>query len=156
MPGYKVFRWERAWKTRRATPSSIRDTTPRLSVTTTGTHDTESLAEWWDTAPREERVEALKVPDLAGAGFTPDSPFDDRLRDALLATIYRSGANLVVLPIQDIFGWRDRINVPGTVGTENWTWRLPFPVGELLTRPDAAERAAFLHGLAPRNRPRPS
>ena len=147
VPGYKVFRWERAWKTP-GHPFLDPRHYAALSVTTTGTHDTESLAEWWDTAPREERVEALKVPDLAGAGFTPDSPFDDRLRDALLATIYRSGANLVVLPIQDIFGWRDRINVPGTVGTENWTWRLPFPVGELLTRPDAAERAAFLHGLA--------
>ncbi len=90
----------------------------------------------------------LKVPDLAGAGFSPDSPFDARLRDALLAAIYRSGANLVVLPMQDIFGWRDRINVPGTVGSENWTWRLPFPVGDLLTRADAAERAAFLRGLA--------
>ena len=53
----------------------------------------------------------------------------------------------MLLPIQDIFGWRDRVNVPGTVGTENWTWRLPFPVGDLLTRPDAAERAAFLRRL---------
>ena len=56
-----------------------------------------------DAAPPEERAEVLKVPDLAGAGFSPDSPFDGRLRDALLATIYRSGANLVLLPIQDIF-----------------------------------------------------
>jgi 4-alpha-glucanotransferase len=90
----------------------------------------------------------LRVPDLAAAGFSPDSPFDARLRDALLATIYRSGANLVLLPFQDIFGWRDRINVPGTVGNENWTWRLPFPLGDLLTRDDAAERAAFLRRLA--------
>ena len=60
------------------------------------------------------------VPDLAGR-LAPDSLFDPRLRDTLLAIIYPSGANLVVLPIQDIFGWRDRINVPGTVGTDNWT-----------------------------------
>ena len=86
--------------------------------------------------------------DLAHAGFSPDSPFDARLRDAFLAAIYRSGANLVLLPIQDIFGWRDRINVPGTVGSGNWTWRLPFSAGDLLTRPDAAERATFLQQLA--------
>jgi 4-alpha-glucanotransferase len=54
----------------------------------------------------------------------------------------------VLLPIQDIFGWRDRINVPGTVGDGNWTWRLPFPLGDLGTRTDAAERAAFLRRLA--------
>jgi len=147
VPGYKVFRWERDWKTDRHPFLDPRHYAA-LSVTTTGTHDTESLAEWWDTAPHDERIEALKVPDLAAAGFTADSPFDDRLRDALLAAIFRSGANLVVLPLQDIFGWRDRINVPGTVGAGNWTWRLPFRVGELLTRPDAAERAGFLHALA--------
>ncbi len=147
VPGYKVFRWERDWK---AEGHPFLD--PRgyaaLSVTTTGTHDTESLAEWWDAAPIEERAEVLKVPDLAGAGFSTASPFDARLRDALLATIYRSGANLVVLPLQDIFGWRDRINVPGTVGTDNWTWRVPFPVNDLLMRGDAAERATFLRRLA--------
>ena len=54
----------------------------------------------------------------------------------------------MLLPLQDIFGWRDRINVPGTVGTDNWSWRLPFPVDDLATRADAAERAAFLHRLA--------
>jgi 4-alpha-glucanotransferase len=147
VPGYKVFRWERAWKTD-GHPFLDPRQYAALSVTTTGTHDTESLAEWWDAAPIEERAEVLKVPDLAGAGFTPDSPFDVRLRDALLATIYRAGANMVLLPLQDIFGWRDRINVPGTVGAENWTWRLPFPVGDLLTRGDAAERATFLRRLA--------
>jgi len=54
----------------------------------------------------------------------------------------------VLLPLQDVFGWRERINVPGTVGSGNWTWRLPFPVGDLLARPDAAERATFLRRLA--------
>jgi len=147
VPGYKVFRWERAWK---ADGHPFLD--PRhyaaLSVTTTGTHDTESMAEWWDAAPQDERAEVLKVPDLAGAGFSTDSPFDARLRDALLAMIYRSGANLVLLPLQDIFGWRDRINVPGTVGSGNWTWRLPFPVGDLLNGAEAAERATFLRRQA--------
>jgi 4-alpha-glucanotransferase len=147
VPGYKVFRWERAWK-KDGQPFLDPRGYAALSVTTTGTHDTESLSEWWDAAPAEERAEVVKVPDLAGAGFSADSPFDARLRDALLATIYRSGANLVLLPLQDIFGWRDRINVPGTVGSGNWTWRLPFPVGDLLTRSDATERATFLRRLA--------
>jgi 4-alpha-glucanotransferase len=147
VPGYKVFRWERDWH---ADGHPFLD--PRgyaaLSVTTSGTHDTETLAEWWAAAPIEERAEVLKVPDLAGAGFSTESPFDARLRDALLTTLYRAGANLVVLPLQDIFGWRYRINVPGTVGSDNWTWRVPFPVGDLLMRADAAERAIFLRRLA--------
>ena len=147
VPGYKVFRWERDWHTD-GHPYLDPRGYAALSVTTSGTHDTETLAEWWAAAPIDERAEVLKVPDLAGAGFSTESPFDARLRDALLTALYRAGANLVVLPLQDIFGWRYRINVPGTVGSDNWTWRVPFPVGDLLMRADAAERATFLRRLA--------
>jgi 4-alpha-glucanotransferase len=147
VPGYKVFRWERNWHADGQPFFDPRRYAP-LSVTTTGTHDTESLAEWWDTAPIAERIEALRVPDLARHGFSPDRAFDAHLRDALLDMLYRAGANTVLLPLQDVFGWRERVNVPGTVGADNWTWRLPFPLGDLLTRPDAAERAAFLRRLA--------
>jgi len=45
--------------------------------------------------------------------------------------------------MQDIFGWRDRINVPGLISDTNWTWRLPWPVDRLATTPEAEERAAF-------------
>ena len=147
VPGYKVFRWERAWD-EPGKPFIDPRTYAPLSVVTTATHDTESLAEWWDQAEIDERTEVLKVPVLAEHGLKPAQPFDARLRDAMLGAIYEAGANLVLLPIQDVFGWRDRVNVPGTVGSENWTWRLPFPVEDLLTRPDASERASFLRRLA--------
>jgi 4-alpha-glucanotransferase len=147
VPGYKVLRWERNWH---AEGQPFLD--PRgyaaLSVTTTGTHDTESLADWWDAMPVEERAAVLRIPGLAEGGLSAEQRFDAALRDAMLALVYRAGANLVLLPIQDIFGWRDRVNVPGTVGAENWTWRLPFPVEDLATRDDARERAAFLRRLA--------
>jgi 4-alpha-glucanotransferase len=146
VPGYKVVRWERAWDDPGKPFLDLRTYAP-LSVTTTGTHDTESLAEWWDQAPPDERAEMLRVPGLAERALTPDRAYDDEVRDALLEAIYHAGSNLVLLPIQDIFGWRERVNVPGTVGGGNWTWRLPFPVGDLLTRGDAAERAAFLRRL---------
>ena len=29
--------------------------------------------------------------------------------------------------VQDVFGWRDRINEPATVNDDNWTFRLPWP-----------------------------
>ena len=151
VPGYKVFRWERAWDEPNQPFHDPRTYAP-LSVVTTATHDTESLAEWWDEAPIEERTEVLKVPPLSEHGFEPEQAFDARLRDALLVAIYEAGANLVLLPLQDVFGWRDRVNVPGTVGHENWTWRLPFPVEDLLTRPDASERASFLRRLATETR----
>jgi 4-alpha-glucanotransferase len=32
---------------------------------------------------------------------------------------------------QELLGLRDRINVPATVGSHNWTWRLPAPIEDL-------------------------
>ena len=43
----------------------------------------------------------------------------------------------MILPIQDVFGWRDRINTPATVGDDNWTWRLPWASDRLFAEPGA-------------------
>src|SRR5512146_2315812 len=50
VPGYRILRWEREWK---SPGQPFRDPSawPALSVGTTGTHDTESLADWYDTMP---------------------------------------------------------------------------------------------------------
>jgi len=36
-----------------------------------------------------------------------------------------------VLPVQDVFGWRDRINEPATISGSNWTFRPPWFSDEL-------------------------
>jgi 4-alpha-glucanotransferase len=59
-----------------------------------------------------------------------------------------SNADLVILPIQDVFGWRDRINVPGTVGGDNWTYSLPWPVDRLSQVREASEAAARMRRCA--------
>ena len=61
----------------------------------------------------------------------------DPLREALLESLFASGADLVILPVQDVFGWRDRINQPATVGAANWTWRFPWPVDRIAAEPQA-------------------
>jgi hypothetical protein len=53
-----------------------------------------------------------------------------------------------MLPIQDVFGWSDRINVPATVGAENWTYRLPWPVDRLSDIREAREAAERLRRWA--------
>jgi 4-alpha-glucanotransferase len=77
-----------------------------------------------------------------------EAPFSDRTRDALLDILFAASSRLLILPIQDIFGWRDRINTPAVVNDANWTWRLPGPVEDLMTDSGGAERAGFLHGLS--------
>jgi 4-alpha-glucanotransferase len=148
VPGCKVLRWERDWDLP-GQPFIDPATYAPLSATLTGTHDTETLAGWWDQADVKERAAVLKQPRLRARGLTDIAqPWNDGLRDALLDLSYRSASSDLYLPIQDLFGWRDRINLPGTVTDDNWSWRLPWPVDELGSIPEAAERARFCRELA--------
>ena len=147
VPGLKVLRWERHWHD---PGQPIRNPSEYAaeSVAISGTHDTETIAEWWDNAEPVERRLCAELPTLREAGCGPDQEFGPSIRDALVRALFTSGSDLVILPVQDVFGWRDRVNIPAVVNEENWTWRLPWPVDDLPSQPDATERAAFLHQLA--------
>lgn len=148
LPGYRIMRWERHWHT---DGQPFRDPAewPANAVATTGTHDTETLAEWWEKADEDERGKVLQIPEVARAsGESRERTLTPPLRDALLASLYKSPSNLLILPLQDLLGWHDRINTPATVGDGNWRWALPWPVDRLQAIPVAAERARELHDLA--------
>jgi 4-alpha-glucanotransferase len=147
IPGLRVLRWEREWE---ATGQPFKDPAayPRVSVALSGTHDTETVAEWWAQAERDERAQAVLLPHLREAGIKPGDPFSERVRDALLASLFAAGSDLVLLPVQDVFGWHDRINVPASVNEANWSWRLPWPADRLREVPDASRRAGALRELA--------
>jgi len=141
VPGYRVFRWERHWHT---PGQPFRDPSeyPRVSVAASGTHDTEPVAIWWETAPEEERRKVAELPliqQLARGNDIVHAPYDTVVRDLLVEALFASGSDLVLLPIQDVFGWRDRINQPATVSGENWTYRLPWPIDQLGAVPEADE-----------------
>jgi 4-alpha-glucanotransferase len=122
---------------------------PPVSVAMTGTHDTEALAAWWDGAHQSERDAALALPWFRERGLThAHDGWTDPLRDAFLEMAYHAGSNDVFFLMQDLFGWRDRINTPATVSEANWTWRMPWPVDRLQEEPTAAERARFCRALA--------
>ncbi len=143
VPGYRVLRWEHD-------EGVFRDPTafPALSVVTTGTHDTSSLAVWWEEELTDEGRRALgrvkPWAPLAGAGaaFTP------AVHEALLEGLYAARSALVLLPLPDAYGGRERINVPGTIGAQNWSYRLPWTLDEL--RADGALRDR-LRALAARH-----
>lgn len=151
VPGLKVLRWEREWNSD-GQPFHDPATYPAASVATSGTHDTETLAEWWDRADPEERARAAEIPALREAGIQPADPFSSAVRDALLEALFGSGSDVLLLPVQDIFGWKDRVNTPAVVDDRNWSWRLPWAADDLSTDAAAAERAAFLRSLARRHR----
>jgi len=130
IPGYRVLRWERSWHD---PGEPFRDPTawPALSVATTGTHDTDAMADWWDGMPADERRAFLALPALAPLRARGAARFDDGVRDAILGLVYGSGSDLLLLPFQDAFGRRERVNVPGTVTAENWTYRMPGDLAAL-------------------------
>jgi 4-alpha-glucanotransferase len=150
VPGMKVLRWEREWK-QEGQPFRDPATYPAISVAISGTHDTETMAEWWDNADRDERAAAAALRSLRNAGIEPDEPYSGRVRDALLSSLYSSQSDLLLMAVQDIFGWRDRINTPAVVSDDNWSWQLPWRVDRLIEQPEAAERASFLVELATRS-----
>ena len=149
VPGFRVFRWERHWETE-GQPFRDPSEYPAVSVATSGTHDTEPLVVWWEQASDEERLNVNNLPtiqrlthgagldNLAGALCTPT------VRDTLLEALFASGSDLLLLPIQDCFGWRDRINKPARISAEDWRFRLPWPCDRLDEVPEARERQATL------------
>jgi 4-alpha-glucanotransferase len=88
------------------------------TVVYTGTHDSDTLRGWWDSAPDEQRAEARAAFERAGIdGREPDW--------ALIELAWSSPAPLAMLQIQDVLGLGSeaRMNMPGTTG-QSWRWRL--------------------------------
>jgi 4-alpha-glucanotransferase len=137
VPGYKVLRWQRD-------EADFIDpaTYPECSIATTGTHDTDSLAEWWGSLELPERTT------LAGSSVLSEAePLTRAQRLIILDRLFRSSSRYAILPIQDLFGWRERINVPATVGGGNWVYRLPAPLERLRADPAVVADAAALRAL---------
>ncbi|MBI5480667.1 MAG: 4-alpha-glucanotransferase [Deltaproteobacteria bacterium] len=131
IPGTKVMRWEKQWEGPGAGAFLDPAAYPELSLCTTGTHDTTTLAAWYEEMDEAERRALFALPALrdfaavAGPRFTPEA------HGAILGGVYGAASALCVLPIQDLLGARDRINIPSTVGPDNWVYRLPLTVDEM-------------------------
>lgn len=150
IPGYKVMRWEREWNAP-GQPFIPPVSYPELSVATTGTHDTETLAEWWRAAPAQERAAFVRMFGAAARLDARAPELDDRAGLAILDALYAAGSILTIAPVQDLFGWAARINVPGTVGGDNWQWRFPFPLEKAAENPALAARVAAIRAIAERS-----
>lgn len=150
VPGFRVARWEREWH-EPGQPFRDPSAYPARSVAISGTHDTEPLIVWWEHAPREERLLVSSLPSVAcrAAGHDlVDAPFNPTVRDALLGALFAARSELLLMPIQDVFGWSDRINEPATVNDQNWTTRLPWPIDRFDEVGGARERRDRLRAWA--------
>jgi 4-alpha-glucanotransferase len=146
VPGFKVLRWERHWHAD-GQPFRAPAEYPAVSVAVSGTHDTEPMIVWWENATPDERAKVGAVV----PGARADAPYAE-VRDALLEALFASGSDLLLLPVQDVFGWSDRINDPGSIADTNWVYRLPWPSDRLDEFPEACERRDRLREWASTHR----
>ena len=91
---------------------------PQSCVAYTGTHDNQTLSAWLSTITEAEREQVR--------GYLSDrcSPPHLLIR-SLIALLFRSSAQLCVIPMQDWLGLGDesRINIPAS-SEGNWQWRM--------------------------------
>jgi 4-alpha-glucanotransferase len=143
IPGYRVLRWERDDPGVYRNPHEF----PKTSLVTTGTHDTETLREWWENLPQTERdAVANAYPELHGVA--PTAEFTPMLHRALLSAAEAAASLICVVPWQDVLGTRDRINLPGTMTESNWSYRIEQPVEELKMREETRRAAEMMSWLA--------
>lgn len=132
--GLKVQRWEKRWEGDASIipPSEY----PPLSVATLSTHDSETLAGWWQAYP-EDRNQLWHF--LGCCGDAPDT-LDPEVHLRLVRMVADGNALFAIFMLQDLlapFGLLNgapadhRINVPGTVSEANWSWRCPVTLKEL-------------------------
>jgi len=141
IPGYRVLRWEKDDKVYRD-PHQF----PPLSLVTSGTHDTDTLREWWESLSDDARRAVASVyPELQKGQWTAE--FTEAVHQALLAAAENAGSDLCVLPWQDILGTKERINLPGSQTDANWAYRISDPVEQLLNREETRKLAQRMRRL---------
>ncbi len=162
MLGMRVLWFERAMDKGFIGPQDYDE----MSVAMTGTHDTPTVAGWWQGADLDLALQFGQLPEgtsreqaedkrawdrgLLWATFggseprpAPDDP--GPVVDAALRHVGKAGSRLAIAPLEDLFASPDQFNLPGIVGQyPSWRLRLEAPLAELLDRPDNAHRLEVL------------
>lgn len=134
----RIERWARNWNAPYSPYYEMAEY-PRLSVCTTSCHDTSSLRGLWEEPDFDKD---LYWSHAQMTGKAPEKLTPPVVRD-ILAHVFSSNSMFCILPVQDYFALsstlseipaeEERVNIPGTVGGNNWTYRLPLTVDDLET-----------------------
>ena len=160
--GLKVIRWCRKWEKLNQPFASLKSYR-RLSIVTTSVHDSSTMREWYN-----EEIKRLNMPadQIRPQNFFEQSDIDafgvdsskihftesfcPQTAQLLLETFAKTSGAWFINPLQD---WlyldakyydsdqkSERINVPGSVTSFNWTWRMPVYVEELSENQNLTEK----------------
>lgn len=133
IPGTKVIVWERNWNTDKSfIPFSKY---PLDSLTTVSTHDSEPITEWWTTYPEDAKLMAQENQWEYQAPMSSDQLFQ------ILKASHHTGSLFHINLLQEYLSlfpeltWghpeSERINLPGIVSPNNWTFRYKLPIEEM-------------------------
>ena len=117
------------------------DELPECSFATYATHDHQSLPAMWEELRsqavdpglnEQERKDAVAHLGLMMefAGIKKEVPFSHEILWKLIDALMASRSRYAAIMVNDLFAMTDRINQPGTVGPQNWTFRLPNTADE--------------------------
>ncbi|HEY2810909.1 MAG TPA: 4-alpha-glucanotransferase [Rhabdochlamydiaceae bacterium] len=132
--GTKVIRWQRYYQEdKHFIPFAYYDP---LSMTCVSTHDSETLAQWWTLCPEEAKPFAQ----FKQWDYTPELKTEQRYE--MLWDAHHTPSLFHINLLQEYLAlfpelvWpqldTERINRPGTVSPENWTYRYRPSVEELV------------------------
>jgi 4-alpha-glucanotransferase len=131
--GTKVMRWERMWnEDKRFIPIQ---NYPPISLTCVSTHDSTTLALWWKESPDEAKDYAA----FKEWTYTPELSFSQRfhiLRESNESpSLFHINLLQEYLALLPEFVWPslddERINIPGKITPNNWTYRFRLSLEEM-------------------------
>lgn len=137
--GFKICHWETRHDGRVVPGSDY----PECAFTTYATHDHESIPAMWNTLKSmldgKEKEGALRglslLSEFAGLPYEErEDSFADYgpvVKWALFDKLLKSNADYAALMVTDVIDSTSRINIPGTVGGENWRYRLPWKLSDM-------------------------
>ena len=148
----RVERWSRNWK-QPESPYIPFSEYPRLSVCTTSNHDSSTLLGLWNEHDFDKDFYWKHI----GQKGRPPAVLSEEHIKLIIENLFKSNSLLAILPLQDFMALLqkfipqnpdvDRINTPGTVGAENWSWRMPCLLEELLDETELNKRIEGLTNI---------
>lgn len=140
----KIPRWAREWN-REGSPFIRVEDYPFLSVCAPSVHDTSTLREWWET----DNDKWIFWDAMQFGGACPEH-YSSETAKKVIARLLQTGSAMCMFQIQDLFALEpayfvsdpatERVNIPGTVQTSNWSYRIPMLVEDLIENSDFAKR----------------
>ena len=143
IPGFRIPHWDLDENDQVIPASEL----PECSFATYATHDHDSIPAMWEDFRRrageenedEEDRKEIKVTWKALAdfgGIQPKGEFSEEVFWSLTSALMASGSRYAALMITDLYLSHDRINQPGTVGKQNWSFRVGDTAAQSEARPE--------------------